>query len=717
MASGLTPSSRGPRRTSRRGLRYKRATGTFASCCGDMASGLTFSSRNGKGSRALRRIFGLCLWVVLSAWLLVRLWVPLGTQSSFWCLGLTALFFSGGLCILSARFRLIERFCLPWGFTWKTALVALTAFFLGTFFDISYAMFTAEGALIIHPLIRLLCHAGNGVVFSVIVLALLWSVRQLTGLTGSGRWQLILLLAAVNLLTLLYVLTSKTVYFWDNAGYWSVAMSLAKEPLRFEQLRSVLVTTITLDYNHLLAWPISLLMRLFGPSRAVFLFATANLYTFPGLWGLWVLGRKKRFSPLFLAGLFPMLIYTGAVGFVDVAACSLGIWAYAVYTSGSPAIPRGLVTGFLLVGTFTLRRYFFFFALSFGVAAFVVKLLFSRKNWQDFVALFLSCAVCTVSFMYSFLLEKVLGTNYGDLYSAYALGVHTDFLLVFRYFGLIFLAALALACLFLLFTKPESRFPVCFGLVQVIVCFLAFVLVQTHGQQHLLLYVPGLAFLSALVFELLPTTIPCLVLAAVTTVNCCIPKEQPGSIQEIPGFAPLPSFHFYGNRRSDAEELVALADFVDSLSIESPHSAAVLSSSFTFNVEILRNLRPSFNLSQPQQLTQIISSGEVDKRDGFNWEVARADYLIVGDPVQTHLGEDNQRVVTTLAHWVLDGTGPGTAYQSLPQSFQLQNGVTIRIYQRIRDWTPEEFRMLSQTLQDCYPDYAWLYVLPAWAAK
>ncbi|MDE6108398.1 MAG: hypothetical protein K2F83_07020, partial [Oscillospiraceae bacterium] len=397
-----------------------------------------------------------------------------------------------------------------------------------------------------------------------------------------------------------------------------------------------------------------------------------------------------------------MFIYTGVIGFVDVAACSLGIWAYVVYTGDSPALPRGLVSGFLLVCTFTLRRYFFFFALSFGAAAFAVKLLFFRKDWTDFLALFLSCGVCTVSFMYAFLLEKVLGTNYGDLYSAYALGVHTDFLLVFRYFGWIFLATLGIACLVLL-TKPAARAPVCLGMIQVLLCFGTFVLIQTHGQQHLLLYVPGLALLAVTVFELLPATIPCLILAAVTTVNCCIPKAQPGSISEIPGFAPLPSFHFYGTRRSDAGELVALADFVDDLSTERPCTAGVLSSSFTFNVEILTNLRPSFSLPQPRHTTQIISSGEVDKRDAFNWEIANADYLIVGDPVQTHLGEENQQIVALLAHWVLEGAGPGLAYQSLPQSFGLQNGATVRIYQRTRDWTPEEFDMLSQALRSQYP--------------
>lgn len=674
-----------------------------------MASGLISSHGGG-----LRRFFWLGLWAVLSAWLLVRIWVPFGSRSSFWLLGLAALFLSGVLCVLSFRLRLIKRLCLPWGYTWKTALAALLSFLMGAVFDVSYAMVTTGEPRIIHPLLRLLCHAGNGVMVSLIVLCLLWASRQLTGLKGNGWWQLLLLWLEVNLLTLLYLRTSRMVYFWDNAGYWSVAISLSREPLGFDQLRRVLATTITLDYNHLLAWPISLVMRLFGPSRAVFLFAAANLYTFPGLWGLWVLGRKKKLCALFLAGLFPMLLYMGIVGFVDVAACSLGIWAYVIYTGDAPAVPRGLMTGLLLVGTFTLRRYFFFFAVSFGLAAFVAKLLFSRRDWRDFLALSASCAVCAVTFMYSFLIEKVLRSSYGDLYSAYALGVRTDLLLVFRYFGLLFLAGLLILSLFLLVRKPETRPALCLGLVQLLACFGAFVMIQTHGQQHLLLYVPALALLAATVFEGMAVSMPFLVLAAVTTVNCLIPKAQPGSIQELSGCAPLPSFHFYGNRRSDANELVALADFVDGLSQAEPHSAAVLSSSFTFNVEILKNLRPSFNLPQPQDLTQLISSGEVDKRDAFNWEVARADYLIVADPVQTHLGEDDQRIVVTLARWVLDGTGPGTAYRILPQSFLLQDGVTVRIYQRTRDWTLEEFRLLSRTLQTYYPEYAGLYALPAW---
>ena len=221
----------------------------------------------------------------------------------------------------------------------------------------------------------------GGIIFAVIVLALVRAGRELTGLGRVGWRQMLVLFVALNAVTALYVLTSRTVYVWDNAGYWTVARTLSEQWLGRSQIFEVLKSTITLDYNYLLAFPVSLVMRLFGESRAVFLFAISNLYTLPGLWGLCALTRGKQWGGLFLAGFFPMFVYIGLVGYVDVAACTLAIWAVVVYTSDRPPVCRGVFAGALLVGTFLLRRYFFFFAASFGVAALAVKVIFQRKNY------------------------------------------------------------------------------------------------------------------------------------------------------------------------------------------------------------------------------------------------------------------------------------------------------------------------------------------------
>ncbi|MCD8192087.1 MAG: hypothetical protein LUD55_04760 [Oscillospiraceae bacterium] len=610
------------------------------------------------------------------------------------------------------------RRALPFSRWYFNLLTALCAFALGAYFDLTPYRLDAGSALAASGAFMLAVRVLGGAIFAAIVLALLRAGRDLIGLGRVGWRQMIIIFVLLNAVTALYVATSRTVYVWDGAGYWSVAQNLAAEHLGRAQLREVLQSTISMDYNYLLAWPVSLVMRVFGGSRAVYLFCISNLYTLPALWGLCALAKDKKWGGLIIAGLLPMLVYTGLVGFVDVAACALAVWAYVVYTSSAPAVSRGVFSGALLVGTFLLRRYFFFFAASFGVAALAVKLIYERRRWADFISLFVSCAVCAVYFTPNFLAEKVLGTDYGDIYSAYALGLSSDVKLLLRYFGIVLLVLLfALTVRGLV--RGSSRPVLTLSAVQAVVCFAAFVMVQSHGQQHLLLYFPAAA--AVLGSELtLPDISPrrrcASALAAAAVFGwCLVPKAQPASSSEIS--VPrqiLPSFVFYGSEREDIDELIALADCVDSLSAEAPKTAVVLASSSAFNSETLTNLRASLNLAQPETQTVIRYQGTVDKRDPFNWNTATADYLIIAGPLQTHLGEENQQVFALLARDVLSGEGVGAAYSCLPESFTISGGVTVYIYERIRDWTTEEYLGLSARLTALYPDYAEQYAAPDW---
>lgn len=606
---------------------------------------------------------------------------------------------------------------LPFSQWYWNLLVAVPVFLAGAYFDLTRSRLNPAGTLAGSGLFLLASRILGGLILALIVLALLRCARDLKGLGRVGWKQMLIMFLALNAVTALYVCTSHTVYVWDNAGYWSVARALSQQWLGRSQIMEVLQSTISMDYNYLLAWPISLVMRLFGGSRAVFLLTIANLYTLPGLWGLCALARDKKWGGLMLAGLFPMFTYLGVVGYVDVAACTLAVWAFVIYNSDRPAICRGVFSGFLLVGTFLLRRYFFFFAASFGVAALAVKLLFDRKKWADFLALLGSCALCAVYLTPNFLLEKVLGTDYGDLYSAYDLGLVSDVKLFCRYFGVVLLLFLLVWSL-LRIAQGRSRRELAFSLIQPVVCFVTFVAVQSHGQQHMLLYLPALAALLAVH---LPSRFTRrrwagFLAAAIAFGWCLVPKEQPASIDAIQGLDPLPSFTFYGTARGDIDQLRALADYVDSLSAQEQKSAVVLASSFTLNSETISNLRPSLNLPEPEVQTVIRYQGTVDKRDPFNWNTVTADYLIIGDPVQTHLGEENQQVFALFARDVLEGVGPGTAYRALPGTFELDGGVTVRIYERTRDLTAEEYYLISERLIALYPDYAEQYAVPDWVS-
>ena len=205
------------------------------------------------------------------------------------------------------------------------------------------------------------------------------------------------------------------------------------------------------------------------------------------------------------------------------------------------------------------------------------------------------------------------------------------------------------------------------------------------------------------------------ILAACTTVSACLPRAQPNTPVLIRTPAVLPSFTYAPPRRDDIVALIALRSYMDGLSAEEPRTVSVVASGFDFNGEIYANVLRSLNLPEgdgPQ--TQVIYMATVDKRDPFSWNVLAADYLLVADPVQAHLGEENQQIMALLAHDVLEGTGVGRAYRPLDRTFRLTGGMTVRIYARTRNLTGAEYWSISDRLTALYPDYAEQYLPPEW---
>ena len=656
-------------------------------------------------------------WVCLSGLTLVRLWALLYGRLPSLAIPALAVLLTGATLLVGWRLELPRRFLLPFGPTWKTALAAALAFVPGMALDTSYQLFTVGDMAIGGALFRLLCGAGSGLFFACVVLALLWAGRSFGRLPMPRGTAVLAVALVVNVITALYCTGTATVYYWDTNIYWSSSTMLAGQHLGLSQLRLVAESVITQEYNYLLSFPLSLVMRVLGTNRYVFLFATVNLYVLPALLGMLVLGRRSKYGGILLCCATPMLLYTALTGFVDVAAAGAGIWAFVIYTDESrPQAARGILTGGLLTLVFLLRRYFFFFTVSFGIAAFLA-LLVRRSQWKSFLTMAVTGVGFSLFFGQSFVVSQVLSANYADTYSAYDQGRWIDLVMLCRYYGYIMMAV-ALVCAVFLLLRSESRYGALLCLCQPVLCLFLFTRIQSHGQQHLLLYLPAFCFALAGGMELLPERravrwVPW-ALALCTLGSSFLPRPQPSHPSEISVPDPLPAFTYVPGQRTDLAQLVALRVYVDSLSAEEQKTAAVLASSFTFNSSIYDNTLRSLNIPQSGgPSTSMIYFATVDKRDGFSWNALTADYLIVADPVQTHLGADNQHILTVLAQPVLDGTGIGTAYRRLDQSFPLEDGVTVYVYERTREITQAEYQAISDTLVALYPDYAQQYQPPA----
>lgn len=656
-------------------------------------------------------------WVCLSGLTLVRLWALLYGRLPSLAIPILAVLLTGTALLVGWRLEIPRRFLLPFGPTWKTALAAVVAFVPGMALDTSYQLFSVGDMAIGGPLFRLLCGVGSGLFFACVVLALLWAGRSFGKLPMPRGTVFLAVALVVNIITALYCTGTATVYYWDTNIYWSSSTMLAGQSLGLGQLRLVVESVITQEYNYLLSFPLSLVMRVLGTNRYVFLFATVNLYVLPALLGMLVLGRRSKYGGILLCCATPMLLYTALTGFVDVAAAGAGIWAFLIYTDESrPQAARGILTGGLLTLVFLLRRYFFFFTVSFGIAAFLA-LLIRRSQWKSFLTMAVTGVGFSLFFGQSFVVSQVLSANYADTYSAYDQGRWIDLVMLCRYYGYVMMAV-ALVCVVFLLLRSKSRYGALLCLCQPALCLFLFTRIQSHGQQHLLLYLPAFCFALAGGMELLPERrsvrwVPW-ALALCTLGSSFLPRPQPSHPSEIAVPDPLPAFTYVPGQRTDLAQLVALRVYVDSLSAEEQKTAAVLASSFTFNSSIYDNTLRSLNIPQSGgPATSIIYFATVDKRDGFSWNALTADYLIVADPVQTHLGADNQHILTVLAQPVLDGTGIGTAYRQLDQSFPLEDGVTVYVYERTRDITREEYQAISDTLVSLYPDYAQQYQPPA----
>lgn len=451
---------------------------------------------------------------------------------------------------------------------------------------------------------RLAAALGGGLLLAIFILLNLPALRRifasiksvLRSATRGDICFIATILAAVNLLVFIYAKNSSTIYYWDNAGYWSVSRELAelwKNEGTKRLLEVVFDSVLTLDYNYLIILA-ALLIRL----------GTDND------------GRADRMLP----------------------------------------------AGVLLAAAVLMRRWYAFCALAFVLS--LVTDCVKRKNVYPLISTVGGFAF-TLLFFFQRLVSTKLLADYSSLYVAYKIGLDKDILLLFRYFGIIPLILFFAAGICLLFSKGQ-RCDAAFLMIWSVLCFCLFVRVQTHGQQHLLMYAPAFMCMIILVSGRLEanlhgskqytTALTVAGMSLIVSLSPFIPRIQPASLQELKKPTMLPSFSWSPPKRSDAMTVVGLLRYLDSLGAKGLH-VGLLASSFTLNQDMLLNSEASLSLPRVSDTPRsyLVYLPDVDQRDGWSDALFKCDILAVADPPQTHLGEENQAVVVRMisTQWMI----------------------------------------------------------------
>lgn len=701
----------------------------------------------------IKWVENILLCALLSIFFFVRLTIC-ATMAPGILLGISV-----GMAVLISAFswrtNLWEKWASPFANRWMNLGLLLLCWCVGYGIDPTISLLH-EGMFVGHYWLVVIARIGGGGLLALLVLCVIRAFHMLSfplKIKGSTFW---IFLLGLNLAAAFYVAGSSTVYFWDNAGFFEMARTMSQQPMNAAFFSHIKQTVLLADYNQLLAFPISIVMRLLGTNRMVFVLTIVNLYLAPAYYISMAFLQKhvhhSRLCFFILVLLVPCTFYMAWNGFVDVAAMGIGLLAVLIWMNREQdTVSRGILCGILLVICFVLRRTFIFFVGGFGVATFFSSLIFDRKQLKGVLAMALVGILGSVVCMQPFVTEKLMGTDYGRMYTAYHFGILQDYFLFVRYFGIVALLGAAAGTVVLFISKP-MRSRAAFLAIMVLACFLAFVRVQTHGQQHLLLYVPAMYGLILYVMrmwdEKRESSLKVLstketeestwgsvvrapkkekvsfghrmwfvglgAAAFVTAFSPLIPREQPKTLSQIHTHAVLPTFSYQPPVRKDMSELIRLQDRLYSLSPTKPVTVGVVASSLIVNADMIRNTAWSANLwcNESATNTTICYLGDVDKRDGFSWGVLDADYLVVASPIQTHLRMENQRVIAYLAEDVLTGSGVGKAYTKLADTYTLEDGVSVYLYKRNRAVTWQEKKSLEKRFLSAYPDMASLFCLP-----
>lgn len=546
---------------------------------------------------------------------------------------------------------------------------------------------------------------------------------------------LVALILALVLFAAWFVTTEQTLYHADQVTYWSYSRSLAQlmREHPFAAVRAVIHSVAENDVNLMPAVPISLIMVVFGGSRLVYVISVIVVYGLATAAALvFSLARISPRPPPWVAPLTLALVATVwqpiLIGYLGIGGVALGLLVIGlVWPSGSnPPDTRMLITAGVLLALLALfRRWWGIWSLAFVIVMVADSLWrFLRspdRNLGGFWR-FIRCTTIvsvssglTVVALAAPVIVSRLRTDYADRFSAYSYGSLTERLgsIVDR-FGLVGLAVLA-GCISVVVATPRTR-RIAILLVAHLVCtFSIMVSIQDHSPQHWYLYSPQILLIIGMALVQLASAADRIWRRAIliglagvglVTVMAVFAPAGSGARGLIAPF--LPADVIRPRIRHDLGEVRRLLSDLDTVSRGRKGGIYVLSSSETLSDQVLAfaNLSLGTSFRSPEKM---LGAAHVDRRDGYPVGLLQADVVLVADPVQYHLRPEDQRTIGEPAMSFLNGTDIAQAFSRLPESFELDGGVTVTIHQRHRHNSQQEVAALSDRLQRAYPDQPEIY--------
>jgi len=553
----------------------------------------------------------------------------------------------------------------------------------------------------------------------------------------------LLLLGLVIALAVSYVSHERYIYFWDSANYFNYFSELGHKltVMPLNAIDGIFVSIRKADYNLSGVVPILPFYYVFGPGRMSYIGAIAVTYVFPLILFFPFLmrtieGRRSKESGrdvlLFVLltlsiALMPQMWVPVFLGYIDVAGVLIIFCIFYLYfrVEFNLQPTRWLVAiGGLLSLLVIVRRWYAYWVVGFFLAVTVQHAfeMAASDNRKKSGRIFLKniAVVGLTSGLTFFVLATQIGirmlkTNYADIYSAYKSegGFSVQIVRFVDHFGWFALTLVAAGIVAGFALKPLRK-QTLFLTVLFATTLLIFLRTQDLDYQHYNWIIPIFAgFAGIFLVELYKwlqrpvwragIVAAFVLLWAANFAVVFVPKaEQPLAPAKI----LLSTTRLPPKVRNDVAEIERLLTTLNT-ELRSPDSKAyILSSSLSLNSGLLHTASYAFGPELRPVRQNLLQTNNVDKRDGFPFQMYSADLVVVADPVGYHLRPEDQKVVGILAGYILSGTSIGAAYTRLPYEFKLDEGYRVYLYRKNRGFQPDELMQVSDQFVALYPDHS-----------
>jgi len=541
-------------------------------------------------------------------------------------------------------------------------------------------------------------------------------------------------LGAATILVLLgynawYVWASRDLEIADFMFYRLVSVAVAGliDSGRIIPLVLQFANTMKADYSWLPGLAPGLALALGAPlSRAVYQAALMAFYAAPALVALGWLARELSFRAgadrsarrsvaalavaiAIVAVTYPTGLAVTARGMPDIGGLALYVLALALadrlarslsLVRAVKQVPRlAVALALTLFALFLFRRWYAFAAVGIVVTlAGEVAVLAWRQGrafaWGATVqgaALAALVGLALVSPVLVDWLPDPAAHDYSQIYAAYRKPVAVFVSLVGDWWGFAILAlSLAAAALLALRSAEARLLRLTWG--GAIIGAALFLRVQTPYVHHVFLIAPAVTASIAAAELLAPVWLRALAFVALAAAT----------LTPLGALAPKGTFPSYGQPhqpRADLAELARMKDWIDAHATPQTKVCG-LGSSYTFSGQLMDELwqlkadRSPFHLN-PNERTSVQMS-DVDTVQGPPIpELKDCAFMLVGDPVQTHLIPSYQQTVVVPSQEMLSGQGVGAHYRRSGEVFSLENGVSAVAFERTSPLSDDDMAALA----------------------